>query len=187
MTVDDARAFGERLRELRVERGVTQKALARAAGINQTTASILEQGAADPHLSTVLRIARGLGVAPRVLVEDPPPDERPERLARGELSIFSPYRREQLRSAGADLTDAEDFYYFAAERVAHGEPVASAGAPQPRHVEMLRLRLLEGLTLREVSERMGVGQSAVGHLLGHYFGIEGVPPAAKARRRAAAR
>jgi len=91
------------------------------------------------------------------------------------------------RRARWSKTDAEDFYYFAAERTAHGEPIASAGAPQPRHVEMLRLRLLEGLTLREIGERIGVSQSAVGHLLGHYFGIEGVPPAAKARRRAAAR
>lgn len=112
-------------------------------------------------------------------------EEKPEPpIPGGELDIWSPYRREQLRKAGADLTDAEDFYYFAAERVAHDEPVTSAGAPEPRHLEMLRLRLLEGLTLREVGEQVGLAPSTVGQLLGHYFGIEGVPPAAKARRAA---
>jgi hypothetical protein len=112
-------------------------------------------------------------------------EETPEpSIPENELGLWNGHVRKQLLAAGADLTDAEDFYYFAAERVAYGEPVASAGAPEPRHLEMLRLRLLEGLTLREVGEQVGLAPSTVGQLLGHYFGIQGVPPAAKARRTA---
>jgi DNA-directed RNA polymerase sigma subunit (sigma70/sigma32) len=55
--------------------------------------------------------------------------------------------------------------------------------PEDRHVEMLLLRLVEGLTLREVGERTGVGQERVRQLLAHYFGVRGTPPAAKERQR----
>jgi hypothetical protein len=88
---------------------------------------------------------------------------------------------ERLLRAGADLTDAQEFYLFAAERVAHGEPVASAGAPEPRHLEMLRLRWVEGYTLREVGEQAGVTGGRVAQLIAAYFGLSGIPPAAKER------
>jgi DNA-directed RNA polymerase specialized sigma24 family protein len=104
-------------------------------------------------------------------------------IPEGELDLWSRYKRKQLLEAGADLTDAEDFYYFAAERVAHGEALVSSQPPEPRHLEMLRLRFLEGLTLREVGERTGVNGTTVLQLLGHYFGVRGVPPAAKTRRK----
>lgn len=177
--------FGRRLREVRGELGVTQKQLADVAEMQSATLSRMEQGATDPHLSTVLRLARSLNVPPRRLVEDAPPVELPGAALRAsELNIFCEHRREQLRVMGADLTDAEDFYYFAAERVAHREPIASAGVPEPRHLTMLRLRLLDGLTLREVGQRTGVSGGAVAQLLRHYFAIEGTPPAAMARRAA---
>jgi transcriptional regulator with XRE-family HTH domain len=188
MTNGEAAAFGRRLREVRVERGITQRALARAAGISMVAAAALEHGACEPDLSTVARIARVLDVPPRDLVEDEPRGlPAAERLARRELAIFPPYKREQLRRAGADLADAEDFYYFCAERVAHGEAIASFLAPEPRHLEMLRLRLLAGLSMREVGERTGVTGSRVAQILSAYFAVRGVPPAVKARRRRAAR
>ena len=201
-------AFGEKLRAERERRNLSQGVLAEIANVHRTHIGALELGQREPHLSMLLILADALSKPLGVLlagllvprerkaathhkrgqpaVEDAPPPEPPERTLRhGELRIFCRSRLEQLRRAGADLTDAEGFYYFAAERAAHGEPIASAGAPEPRHVEMLRLRLLEGLTLREIGERTGVGGSTVGQLLAHYFGIEGVPPAAKARRATA--
>lgn len=57
--------------------------------------------------------------------------------------------------------------------------------PTEREAEMLRLRTVEGLTLREIGERYGVTDERVRQLLRGCFHLRGVPPAAHARRRAA--
>ncbi|HEX5851963.1 MAG TPA: sigma factor-like helix-turn-helix DNA-binding protein [Solirubrobacteraceae bacterium] len=65
---------------------------------------------------------------------------------------------------------------------ARGESVT--GRPvSDRSMEMLRLRLIDGLTFREIGDRYGIGASRVPQLLTTYFGIRGTPPAAKARPR----
>lgn len=51
-----------RLREIRQQKGLTQKELAEQAGLNQSTVSLLEQGKIDPTLRTALTIAAILGV-----------------------------------------------------------------------------------------------------------------------------
>ena len=171
-------AFGRRLHQLRAELGVSKDELARRTGLHNTAIRRYERGAREPRLSAIERLARGLDLPPRALMEDAP---RPSR--SDEPDIWSPYDRKLLLKAGADLTDVEDFYYFAAERVAHDEALVSAVPPERRHLEMLRLRMIEGLTLREVGEQTGVTGTTVMHLLSHYFGVRGVPPAAKTRRR----
>ncbi len=176
-------AFGQRLHQLRAEHGVSKDELARRTGLHNTAIRRYERGAREPRLSAIERLARGLDLPPRALVEDAPRESSEPPIPKGELDIWSPYDRKRLLKAGADLTDAEDFYYFAAERVAHDEALVSAVPPERRHLEMLRLRLIEGLTLREVGEQTGVTGTTVMHLLSHYFGVRGVPPAAKARRR----
>lgn len=66
-------AFGRRLRSLRIERGLTQDALARRTGfVNRTSIGTCEQGGSDPKLTTIERLARGLRVQPRALIEDEP-------------------------------------------------------------------------------------------------------------------
>jgi transcriptional regulator with XRE-family HTH domain len=52
--------FGERLRELRVKRGLTQQALADVVGIPHTHVSAMERGVKLPTLLTVLRLAVAL-------------------------------------------------------------------------------------------------------------------------------
>lgn len=51
-----------RLREIRQQKGMTQKELAEKAGLNQSTVSLLEQGKIDPTLKTALTIGAILGV-----------------------------------------------------------------------------------------------------------------------------
>jgi len=63
-----AAAFGERVREVRLERDMTQEALAEAAGLHPTFVSNVERGYRVPTLVTVLRLAMGLGVEPDKLV-----------------------------------------------------------------------------------------------------------------------
>jgi transcriptional regulator with XRE-family HTH domain len=56
--------LGQRVRSLREERGLTQNALARAAGIATDMVSRLENGHySSPGLRTLLRIADGMGIS----------------------------------------------------------------------------------------------------------------------------
>jgi transcriptional regulator with XRE-family HTH domain len=64
-----AKAFGARLRELRLERGLTQEALAEAADVHPTFISNVERGYSAPTLYTLLGLARALGVRPGELVD----------------------------------------------------------------------------------------------------------------------
>jgi hypothetical protein len=57
------------------------------------------------------------------------------------------------------------------------------GLPSDREREMFRLRVVEGLTLRAIGDRYGVIGERVRQLLAAYFGLRGVPPAAKGKRR----
>ena len=50
-------AFGQRLRALRAERGISQDELAERTGIHGR----LERGTREPRLKTILRLAEGLG------------------------------------------------------------------------------------------------------------------------------
>jgi transcriptional regulator with XRE-family HTH domain len=56
--------FGTRLKELRREKGLTQEALARAAGLSKGGVSDLEQDRrASPSWDTVQKLAAALGAA----------------------------------------------------------------------------------------------------------------------------
>ncbi len=52
--------FGQRVRDLRTERGVTQQVIAERADIPQTHLSDIERGFKLPNLLTVVRIAIAL-------------------------------------------------------------------------------------------------------------------------------
>jgi len=60
--------LGQRVRELRSKRHLTQKALAEAAGIPQTHVSAIELGVMLPSLITVIRLAIALGCKVGALV-----------------------------------------------------------------------------------------------------------------------
>lgn len=63
--------LGQRVRTLREERGMTQQALARAAGIATDMVSRLENGHySSPGLRTLLRLADGMGLPVSALLPD---------------------------------------------------------------------------------------------------------------------
>jgi transcriptional regulator with XRE-family HTH domain len=70
-----AHAFGDALRELREERGLSQEAAALACGIDRAYFGRLERAAKVPTLTTVWRIADGFQTQPSTLLS------RAERLA----------------------------------------------------------------------------------------------------------
>jgi transcriptional regulator with XRE-family HTH domain len=54
--------LGQRIRELRKERRMSQTELAEKAGVALMTISRLERGEHDPHMRTLSQIAKGLDV-----------------------------------------------------------------------------------------------------------------------------
>jgi transcriptional regulator with XRE-family HTH domain len=53
--------LGERVRELRTKRGLTQVEFAALCGIPQSRVSTIEKGSRVPNVETVLRLAQALG------------------------------------------------------------------------------------------------------------------------------
>ena len=60
-------AFGERVRELRRQRKLSQKQLAVRAGLHRTSIGGIERGERNPSLVNIGRIAQALGVRPQEL------------------------------------------------------------------------------------------------------------------------
>jgi transcriptional regulator with XRE-family HTH domain len=68
---EDLRRLGERVREQRRNRGLTQEALAEALDLSVAYVSLIERGGRNPPYTTVIAIARVLGVpASRIVTED---------------------------------------------------------------------------------------------------------------------
>ncbi len=66
---DAQRKFAENLRALRTRAGFSQERLAFACNLHRTEISLLERGAREPRLSTLVRLAEGLGVPPAALLD----------------------------------------------------------------------------------------------------------------------
>ena len=66
--------FGRRLREVRKQRGITQEALAAAAGLDRSYVGCVERGERNVTLVNIHRLAAACGVEPARLL-DPPGQE----------------------------------------------------------------------------------------------------------------
>ena len=68
---DELRRLGERVREQRRSRGLTQEALAETLDLSVAYVSLIERGGRNPPYTTVVAIARALGVpTSRIVVDD---------------------------------------------------------------------------------------------------------------------
>ena len=103
----------------RVIAGLTQHDLAAAAGVSRATVAQLETGFSDPRLSTVVDIARALGIAPIVLLsgteevealaklaDEARPSIPPVDLARMRDYIASGMLKDRIRAARVGATVA---------------------------------------------------------------------------------
>jgi transcriptional regulator with XRE-family HTH domain len=59
-----SKAFGQRVRELRTREGLSQDGLAHTSGIHLTSIGRIERGGREPRLTTIMKLAQGLGVEP---------------------------------------------------------------------------------------------------------------------------
>jgi transcriptional regulator with XRE-family HTH domain len=62
--------FGETVRRLRKERNLSQEALAERADMNADFVGFIERGENVPTLTTILQLARALGVQPSAIIRD---------------------------------------------------------------------------------------------------------------------
>lgn len=65
---------GEQLRAFRALRGMSQAALAHAAGVSPVTIATFESGKSDLRSGTIAKICDALGVSVTYCVTQPPPD-----------------------------------------------------------------------------------------------------------------
>ncbi len=61
--------FGENMRAARLRAGLSQVALSEATGLDRAAISFLERAERSPDLSTLVRVAAALGVAPATLLD----------------------------------------------------------------------------------------------------------------------
>ena len=66
LSVEDA--FGQTLRELRKEKGLSQEDLAHESGLDRTFISLLERGKRQPSLGTTISIANALTLSASELI-----------------------------------------------------------------------------------------------------------------------
>jgi transcriptional regulator with XRE-family HTH domain len=71
MNDDPLKRFGERVRVLRAQTGLSQEALAAKAGIHRTYMGGVERGERNICLKNIVRLAAALGVRPRDLFDGP--------------------------------------------------------------------------------------------------------------------
>jgi transcriptional regulator with XRE-family HTH domain len=70
VAVEPLEQFAANLRRCRKNRGLSQQRLAFDCRLHRTEISLLERGDRNPRLTTIVRLARALGVAPAELLED---------------------------------------------------------------------------------------------------------------------
>ena len=62
--------IGKSVRKLRIERFMSQAELSKAAGVSPAHLGRIERNEHDPHLSTIRKIAKVLGVDPSELIDE---------------------------------------------------------------------------------------------------------------------
>jgi transcriptional regulator with XRE-family HTH domain len=65
---DPKKLFGDTLRAVRLEVGVSQEELAHRAGLDRTYVSSCERGKRNVSLETIVKLAEALGVLPSALL-----------------------------------------------------------------------------------------------------------------------
>jgi transcriptional regulator with XRE-family HTH domain len=67
--VEARHQFAQNLRAHRQKRNLSQEALGHACDLHRTEISLLERAWRDPRLSTIVRLARALGIRPADLLK----------------------------------------------------------------------------------------------------------------------
>ena len=208
LVIDSADSLGIAVYLRRKSLKLTQQKVADRASLKGTTVSQLERGhGATTPFGVVLLIVSALGMDIELRPRDwTPTGDDPLDPATSVADIgLSPETLACLRIAGIseigqlgradelirqpEFSKGSELYEIVCALNRHGLSLPANGrqrVPGDREREIFRLRVVEGLTLPEVAERIGgIRSERVRQLLSFYFRLTGTPPAAKKRRRAA--
>jgi transcriptional regulator with XRE-family HTH domain len=97
--------IGQRIRRIRREKGMQQKAVAKRAGIDPNSLSRIERDVRQPTAGTVARLAQALGVAPGELFADAEEVASPKALSLSSLSLRRWLRERGFRYALMSTTE----------------------------------------------------------------------------------
>lgn len=148
-------SLGERIRSLRRRRGLTVQGLATACSLSKGFISQVENGRTSPSLSTLVDLARVLGVAPAFLVANGSPGTHITR-ANGH---GSPAPRSSLAVLLSDLPQRSlDLYMveISPGGAIDGQPLDDSGE-QAAHVLVGRVRVRSG------ENQVDLGPGDTGH------------------------
>ena len=67
--LDIQKKFGDKIRELRKQKGLSQEKLAFKSGLHRTYISDIERGSRNVSLKNIGKIAKALGVSPKLLLD----------------------------------------------------------------------------------------------------------------------
>ncbi len=67
--VDIQKKFGDKLRELRKQKGFSQEELAFKSALHRTYISDIERGSRNVSLKNIEKIAKALGISPKFLLD----------------------------------------------------------------------------------------------------------------------
>lgn len=70
MVADIRERFGAKLRQVRMQQGISQEKLAELAGLHRTFVSMVERGERNVTIATVEKLAQGLGCRMAELMPD---------------------------------------------------------------------------------------------------------------------
>ena len=69
MPTDPRIVFGKRVRELRLQSGLSQEKLAELAGLHRNYVGVIERGQQNISLVNIVKLAHGLNVRPAKLLD----------------------------------------------------------------------------------------------------------------------
>ncbi|HWH09668.1 MAG TPA: XRE family transcriptional regulator [Solirubrobacteraceae bacterium] len=141
---DEARRIGERLRALRVRRGMTAKQVAAAAGISPMSMSRIELGRHDVVFRTLRRILAAMDYTLHDLAEEGGSGVQPEIVIAAMRKAGVPARL--VRRISEALRDDGDALAAAARRIFGVDPASASPGVQPQLV-------LEGRFKAAVNQR----------------------------------
>ncbi len=172
---------------------LSQQGIADVTGIEPRTVSQIERGkAATLELRVILLVVHALGMDVELRGRDeefvPVPPSRVSELglspaALAALGTADIQEVAQLPSASDLLkrgVSREEVYEVVCALTRHRRTLGRS-VPAEREREMLWLRAVEGLTLKQIGERFDVIAERVRQLLAVYFGLNSPPPATKGR------
>jgi transcriptional regulator with XRE-family HTH domain len=157
-------AFGQSMRAARLHAGLSQVALSEATGLDRAAISFLERAERSPDLSTLVRVAAALDVAPAALLEgigSPDAHASGPRLDAGTHAQLGP-RADAASRLGANLRAARKQAGMSQETLAYEAEVDRAAisvyerggrGPNLRTV----MKLARALGLRPAALFAGVG------------------------------